>query len=76
MGKYHYDIFVYLYPLPEGSREIVLPCADGAFTVYINDKLDQAGRLDAYRHAVWHIENEDWQKLSVQWIEHTAHGRR
>ena len=70
-----FDVFTYLYDLPPNVDEIVLPCLDG-YTVYINSKLSQAGRLEAYNHAVWHIEHDDWEKCSVQFIEVGAHGTK
>lgn len=66
------DIFVYIVGLPNQIREMVLPCADG-YTIYINEMLDDVGRLDAYHHAVDHIKNNDWNKSDVQLIESEAH---
>lgn len=68
------DIFVYVVRLPGQIRETVLPCADG-YTVYINEMLDEDGRLKAYNHAVNHINNDDWNKTDVQIIESEAHKR-
>ena len=47
---------------------MVTPC-DGGYTVYIDDRLDQAGRREAYRHAVRHIARDDFVKGDVQEIE-------
>ena len=66
------DIFVYVVRLPDQIREVVLPCADG-HTIYINETLDETGRLNAYHHAVDHIKNNDWTKSDVQIIEFEAH---
>ncbi len=49
-----------------------MPCADG-FTVYIDDSLDEYGRMDALAHALRHIKSEDWNKSNVQEIEEKAH---
>ena len=68
------DIFVYIVGLPNQIREMVLPCADG-FTVYINEKLDDEKKLQAYCHALEHIKNNDWDKLDVQLIETLRHGK-
>ena len=69
------DIFVYVVRLPDQISEAVLPCADG-YTIYINELLDETGRLNAYHHAVSHIKNNDWTKADVQVIETEAHKKR
>lgn len=66
------DIFVYYVGLPTGVREIVMPCSDG-FTIYINECLDEEGRMKAYEHALRHIRDNDWSKKDVQEIEYHAH---
>ena len=65
------DYYVYLVPLPDGFNEAILPCADG-FTIYINDKLDQAHRVEALSHAIKHINREDFGKDDFQQIEDDA----
>lgn len=67
------NIYTYIVPLPPGFNEAVMPCIDG-FTIYIADHLSPAGRLKAYKHALWHIEHDDWKRFSVQQIERDAHG--
>ena len=62
------DVFTYLIPLPDGIHEMVTPCADG-FTVYIDADLDEAHRIKAYRHALRHIELNDFEKEDVGNIE-------
>ena len=66
------NTYVYLVGLPDGINEMVLPCADG-FTVYINEKLDDETKLQAYQHAVQHIKENDWSKCDIQEIENNAH---
>lgn len=66
------DIFVRLAKLPCGINEFVTPCLDG-YCVYINDKLTERGRMEAYRHAVKHINGNDFEKIDVQEIESCAH---
>ena len=68
------NTYVYIVRLPDQVNEIVLPCADG-YTIYVNEMLDETGRLEAYRHAVDHIKNNDWNKSDVQHIETIAHRR-
>ena len=66
------SIYVYLIDLPEYINEMVTPCADG-YTVYINARLSQLGRVEALNHAVTHIDNNDFEKEDVERIEHEAH---
>lgn len=66
------DVFIYRRPLPIGVNEVVFPCADG-WTVWIADRLDLPGMRRAYRHAVEHIKNDDWNKTDVNEIERSRH---
>ncbi len=51
---------------------MVCPCLSG-YTIYIDDKLSPKGRRDAYRHALFHIMNRDFEKTDVNEIEVNAH---
>lgn len=66
------DVFVYIVDLPPNVREMIAPCFDG-FTVYIDAKLSHEEQLRAYRHAMNHIINKDWEKSDVGSIESRAH---
>ena len=66
------DVFVYIVRLPYGIKEMVSPCFDG-YTVYISDALTMQQRRNAYQHALKHIRNGDFEKISVQSIESEAH---
>lgn len=68
------DVFVYIVDLPDGVNEMVAPCLAG-YTVYINDKLSPEGRREAYRHALYHIINHDFEKSDVNEIEIEAHSK-
>ena len=54
-------------------NEAVTENADGSFTIFINARLNNEGQLEAYNHAMKHIENHDFQKYDVQQIETDAH---
>lgn len=66
------DIYVYCVTLPSGIDEIVMPCK-GGYTVYLADRLDRAGRITAYAHAMKHIEQNDFGKEDADQIELAAH---
>lgn len=69
------DVYVYTIDLPKHVDEIVTPCI-GGYTVYLSSRLDEKHRLEAYRHAVGHIEDGDFEKADVQQIEADQHRRR
>ena len=68
------NIFVYLVHLPANIKEVVVPCADGCYTVYLESNLDSFSMREAFEHAVSHIRNMDFERNDVQSIESAAHG--
>lgn len=68
------SIYVYLVKFPSyRTREAILPCADGGYTVYVDERLSRQEQRAAYRHALRHIERGDWEKSDVDSIEAEAH---
>lgn len=67
------DVFVYEVYLPGNINEMVTPCNDG-YTLYIDKRLSDEKKLQAYLHALGHIQNNDFEKSDVQEIEMEAHG--
>ena len=66
------DIYVYVVDMPTTAAEMIMPCTGGC-TIYLNAKLSQEERVRAYRHALKHVERNDWEKEDVQQIESEAH---
>ena len=66
------EVYTYLAPLPNGIKEIVVPCVDG-YTVYIDAALDREARKRAYKHAIKHVRENDFSKEDVQEIEELTH---
>ena len=69
------NAYVYFTSLPDGINEMVVPCTDG-YTIYIDESLNDDERLRAYKHALKHIDNRDFEggdEKSVQKIESEAH---
>lgn len=67
------NIYVYLTRFPGNDiREAVMPCYDG-YTIYLDDRLTHEQQVKAYRHALWHIQNRDFEKTDVGKIENEAH---
>lgn len=55
------------------GKEMVVENEDGSYTILINSRLAYSGQLAAYKHAMKHIENNDFQGENVQSIESAAH---
>lgn len=58
---------------PNSGNEMVIKNEDGSYTILINAKLSNQGRIEAYEHALRHITNEDFEKENVQEIESATH---
>ena len=69
------DVYVYLEPLPEGINEMITPCL-GGYTIYLDPRQSFESMRVSYKHALSHIENNDFKKEDVQHIEEEAHLRR
>jgi len=59
---------------PDASaRELVTENPDGGHTILLNARVTQEARMDAYKHAMKHIEGDDFRKEDVQRIEAEGH---
>lgn len=58
---------------PNSGNEMIIKNEDGSYTILINAKLSDRGQVLAYKHALKHIVNEDFEKENVQEIERHAH---
>ena len=66
------DCFVRCIKMPQQVKGFTMPGADG-YNIYINERLDRAERIRAYRHELEHINNQDYEKSDVQMIERDVH---
>ena len=57
-------------------REFVTENDDGSYTIFLNARLSGEGQRSAYKHAINHIINHDFEKYDVQAIEAGAHRRK
>lgn len=55
------------------TKEMVTGNEDGSYTIFINARLSYESQLEAYKHALKHINNNDFEKTDVQQIEAIAH---
>lgn len=67
------NIYTYIVDLPTDTHEMVAPCADG-YTIYLRAGDTREMQLRAYRHALGHVLQGDFDKGDVQSIETEAHG--
>lgn len=68
-----HDLQVVLVDFPKKGNEAVAKNEDDSYTIFLNAKLTHEKQLEAYAHALRHIENEDFEKVDVGTIEHEAH---
>lgn len=47
--------------------------SDGSYTIFLNARLSHERQLEAYAHALRHIQNEDFNKDNADMIELAAH---
>lgn len=66
------NIYLYCVNLPPNVSEMVVPCADG-YTIYIDVKLSYPEQVEAYRHAMKHITEDDWSGTDADRIEQERH---
>lgn len=67
------NIYVYFIKFPSlRQHEAIVPCFDG-YTVYIDERLGYEQQREAYRHAIKHIRENDFEKEDVDEIEINAH---
>lgn len=68
------DVNIILMDFPKGKgHEMVVPNEDGSYTIFINAALNYESQRAALKHAMSHIENDDFYKEDVQEIEYLAH---
>lgn len=66
------DVNVFYMDMP--VSEAVTPNEDGSYTIFIKDSLCDDKKLDAYYHALDHIENDDFYAIdSADTIEGRRH---
>lgn len=67
------DVNVILVDFAGPEREVVTHNEDDSYTIFINARLSDDGRIKAYEHAMRHINSVDFKKTDVQIIESVAH---
>lgn len=67
------DIGVHLIDMDTAIHEQVIKNEDGSFSIFLNARLNYEARMKAYKHALFHIANDDFYKDNVDDIEAAAH---
>lgn len=53
--------------------EHIIKNSDDSYTILLNSRLSHERQLEAYNHALNHINNRDFEKTDVDEIEANAH---
>lgn len=67
------SINTYLLDMDVMIPEHVVKNSDDSYSIFINARLSYERQLQAYRHALKHIHNGDYDKSDVDKIELEAH---
>lgn len=54
--------------------ERVIKNNDDSYTVLLNSRLSHERLMEAYSHAIEHIQNDDFENTNADTIEFNAHG--
>ncbi|MCH5271613.1 MAG: hypothetical protein J1E83_12830 [Lachnospiraceae bacterium] len=53
--------------------EQIVKNKDDSYTIFLNARLSREKQLEAYLHALQHIEDGDFEKEDVDYVELSAH---
>lgn len=67
------DCYIYRVEMPKDVNEMISPCPDYGYTIYIDSRLDNVRAMESYQHAIAHVKSNDFEKDDVQNIEQNAH---
>ena len=67
------DVNTFLMDMDVLIPEHVIPNSDGSYTVLLNSRLSCERQLEAFSHAMKHIERNDFEKTDADNIELNAH---
>lgn len=67
------DVNTFLMDMDVLIPEHVIANSDGSYTVLLNSRLSRERQLEAFSHAMKHIERNDFEKTDADNIELNAH---
>lgn len=72
-GVMKLDVNTFLLDMDVLIPEHVIANSDGSYTVLLNSRLSRERQLEAFSHAMEHIERNDFEKSDSDNIEFNAH---
>lgn len=69
------SINVILIDMDTYIKEQIIKNADDSYTIFLNAKMNVEQQKRSYKHALYHIENDDFNRNDVNAIENNAHRR-
>lgn len=68
------EVYVYLIDMKTTKvTEAVTENADGSYSIFLNSRFTRSRLIEAYRHAMSHISNCDFEKSDANLIELMRH---
>jgi hypothetical protein len=67
------EIYVHIIDMEYGITEQVVKNEDNTYSVFLNARYSYEYHLWAYRHALKHINEKDFEEFDTQSIEHKTH---
>ena len=72
-GVMKMDVNTFLMDMDVLVGEQVVKNNDDSYTIFLNARLSRERQLECYRHALLHINNEDFEKENADRIESNTH---
>lgn len=67
------DVNTFLLDMDVLIPEQIVQNSDGSYTIFINSRLSHERQIEAFKHALKHIDNVDFEKSDADSIELEAH---
>lgn len=67
------DVYTCMKNMPPSIAGFTVSNPDDTYTIVLNARMTNERLMEAYRHEIEHIENNDFEKYDVQEIEQNAH---
>ena len=67
------DVNTFLIDMDVLVPEQIVQNSDGSYSIFINSRLSYDRQVEAFKHALKHIDNSDFEKSNADSIELEAH---
>ena len=68
----HEDVYIHYAQIPGTVNEAISPC-EGGYNITIDPRQSTEGIMRSFRHAMKHINRDDFSNDNVQEIEYESH---